>query len=83
MKQRGRPFDRADDDRLRRLWASLLSDQELAAAVERHRSVVRRRAAEIGLPTSRRALWSQQAREALATASRGARDGRQLPPHTR
>jgi hypothetical protein len=58
---------RVNDDLLRKLWATKLSDKELAERMGHHRSVVRRRAAEIGLPTSRRAIWSKQAREALST----------------
>lgn len=56
---------RVNDDLLRKLWPSHLSDKELAEAMGHHRSVIRRRAEAIGLPSSRRSIWSAQARAAL------------------
>lgn len=49
---------RVNDDELRRLWPSRLSDKEIAARLGHHRSVVRRRAARIGL-RPRRLVWQE------------------------
>ncbi len=50
---------RVDDAELERLWPTRLPDKELAARLGHHRSVVRRRAAALGL-SPRRLIWSQQ-----------------------
>lgn len=49
-----------DDAKLKRLWGSRLSDIDLAKAMGHHRSVLRRRAMKLGLPSSRRELWAAQ-----------------------
>lgn len=60
-----------DDDLLRKLWPSKLSDKELAEQMGHHRGAIRRRAARLGLPNSRRAMWSKQAHEALKAERTG------------
>lgn len=51
---------RIDDAKLKRLWASRMSEADLAKAMGHHRNVLRRRAVKLGLPSSRRELWAQQ-----------------------
>lgn len=46
-----------DDTRLKKLWGSRMSDADLAKMLGHHRSTLRRRAAKLGLPSSRRSLW--------------------------
>lgn len=46
-----------DDDKLRKLWPTRMSDADLAKALGHHRGTVRRRAIKIGLPSSRREIW--------------------------
>lgn len=41
---------KVDDAELRRLWMMGLPDKEIAARLGHHRSVVRRRAATLGMP---------------------------------
>jgi hypothetical protein len=48
-----------DDAKLRRLWPSRLPDAELVKRLGHHKWTLRRRAAKIGLPSSRRVLWAQ------------------------
>jgi hypothetical protein len=48
-----------DDAKLRRLWSSRLPDAELVKRLGHHKGTLRRRAIKIGLPSSRRELWSQ------------------------
>lgn len=48
-----------DDAKLRRLWPSRLTEAEIAKQLGHHRSVLRRRAVKIGLPSSRRTLWAE------------------------
>ena len=50
---------KVDDDELRRLWPTRLSDKELAARLGHHRSVIRRRADTLGLQP-RRLIWNEQ-----------------------
>jgi pyrroloquinoline quinone (PQQ) biosynthesis protein C len=59
------PKKKIDDDMLKRLWPSRLSDKEIAERMGHHRGVLRRRAAAIGLPT-RRAIWSAATSEAAS-----------------
>jgi hypothetical protein len=54
-----------NDDLLRLLWPTRLSDKELAARLGHHRSVVRRRAVRLGLKP-RREVWSSEAAVSLA-----------------
>ena len=49
---------RIDDDALKRLWSTRLPDKELAARLGHHRSVIRRRAAKLGLKP-RRVIWTE------------------------
>ena len=49
---------RVNDEELRRLWPTRLSDKEIAARLGHHRSVVRRRAQTIGLKP-RRIVWQE------------------------
>jgi pyrroloquinoline quinone (PQQ) biosynthesis protein C len=49
---------RVNDDELRRLWPTRLPDKEIAARLGHHRSVVRRRAKQLGLKP-RRIVWSE------------------------
>lgn len=59
-----RPFSDREDDLLRRLWPSRMTDYELAERFGRHRGAVRRRAELIGLPIRRLArVRAEQARE--------------------
>lgn len=51
---------RIDDAKLRKLWGSRISDENLAKAMGHHRSTLRRRAIKLGLPSSRRELWEAQ-----------------------
>lgn len=51
---------RIDDAKLKRLWGSRMSDNALAKTMGHHRSVLRRRAIKIGLPSSRREMWAKQ-----------------------
>jgi hypothetical protein len=52
-------FTPEDDAKLTKLWFSRIGDDELAFRMGRHRSVVRRRAEKIGLPSSRRVIWNR------------------------
>lgn len=46
-----------DDAKLKRLWASRMSEAALARAMGHHPGTLRRRAIKLGLPSSRRELW--------------------------
>lgn len=48
-----------DDTKLKRLWGSRMSDCDLAKAMGHHRSVLRRRAIKLGMPSSRREIWAR------------------------
>lgn len=50
---------RVNDDELRRLWPTRLSDKEIASRLGHHRSVIRRRAENLGLKP-RRIVWAEQ-----------------------
>lgn len=49
-----------DDVKLKKLWGCRLSDNDLAKALGHDRNTLRRRAAKLGLPSSRRKLWAAQ-----------------------
>lgn len=49
---------RIDDNLLKKLWPTRLPDKELARRLGKHRGVLRRRAARLGLPL-RRVIWSR------------------------
>jgi hypothetical protein len=59
LRKDGTPVRRVDDEALRRLWPTRLPDKELAARLGHDRGTLRRRAAALGLPTSRRAIWGR------------------------
>lgn len=46
-----------DDTKLKKLWVSRMSEDEIAKALGHQRWTVRRRAVKLGLPSSRRELW--------------------------
>jgi hypothetical protein len=48
-----------NDAELKRLWPSRLSDEELEKRLGHHKWTLRRRAVKIGLPSSRREIWSE------------------------
>lgn len=48
-----------DDVKLKRLWGSRMSDCDLAKELGHHREVLRRRAIKLGLPSSRREMWTR------------------------
>lgn len=50
-----------DDDKLKRLWPSRMSDCDLAREMGHKTWTVRRRAAKLGLPL-RRKLWAGEVR---------------------
>ena len=50
-----------NDAELKRLWPSRLTDAELAKRLGHHPWVLRRRIVKLGLPSSRRELWANQA----------------------
>lgn len=52
--------NKIDDTKLKRLWGSRLSDDDLAKLMGHHRSTLRRRAIKLGLPSSRREIWAEQ-----------------------
>jgi pyrroloquinoline quinone (PQQ) biosynthesis protein C len=53
---------RIDDERLRVLWMTRLTDKEIARQLDHHIGAVRRRAMALGLP-KRRLFWSRGAAE--------------------
>jgi hypothetical protein len=50
-----------DDAMLRQLWGSHMTDAVIAKAMGHAAKTLRRRAAKIGLPSSRRKLWDAEA----------------------
>jgi hypothetical protein len=50
---------KVDDTKLKRLWASRMTEAELAKALGHHPWVLRRRAIKLGLPSSRKELWAR------------------------
>lgn len=53
-----RRFEKVDCELLIKLWPTRLPDKELAARLNRHRSVIRRQAELLGLKP-RRVVWSE------------------------
>jgi hypothetical protein len=49
-----------DDGMLRRLWATKMTEREIAAKMGHRPYTLRRRAIKLGLPRSRRKMWEQQ-----------------------
>jgi hypothetical protein len=60
MNKKLRRFTKADDSKLRALWASHLSEHLVAKQMGYSRWVIRRRAMKLGLPSSRRELWDKE-----------------------
>jgi hypothetical protein len=50
-----------DDAKLRRLWSTHMTEGEIAKQMGHSRGTLRRRAVKIGLRSSRREIWSDQA----------------------
>lgn len=50
---------RVNDEELRRLWPTKLSDKAIAQRLGHHRSVIRRRAETLGL-RPRREIWAAE-----------------------
>lgn len=48
-----------DDVKLKRLWPTRMTECAIAKQMGTSRGAVRRRAVKIGLPSSRRELWSE------------------------
>lgn len=59
-----RKFDPVDDELLKILWPSVLTDKELESRLGRHRGTIHWRARRIGLP-GRRFARSQMAKRDL------------------
>jgi hypothetical protein len=49
-----------NDAQLRQLWASRMTEADIAKTMGHKPWVLRRRAVKIGLPSSRRKLWAEK-----------------------
>lgn len=49
-----------NDDMLKRLWITRLTEREIAGMMGHRPYTLRRRAIKIGLPRSRRKMWKEQ-----------------------